>query len=121
MPLIPMPPIPTKCTRRFGPFTAVTPRRDLSGHPAHPTCPATMRRTYRSSTRSSSRLVFEDLCAHARDVRGGLRPTEGAGARCHLTACGRVVQEGTEHPRPPPPPHPPLPHHPPPTPPPHHP
>src|SRR5262249_45417881 len=98
MPLMPMPPIPTKCTRRFGPFTAVTPRRDLSGPPAHPTCPATMRRTYRSSTRSSSRPVLEDLCAHAGDVRGGLRPTEGAGARRHLATRDRLVQEGTEHP-----------------------
>src|SRR5262249_41595628 len=97
MPLIPMPPIPTKCTRRFGPFTAVTPRRDLSGHPAHPTCPATMRWTYRSSTRSSSRPAFEDLCAQAGDVRGGLRPTEGAGTCGHLAARCRVVQEGTEH------------------------
>src|SRR6516162_1961829 len=97
MPLIPMPPIPTKCTRRFGPFTAVTPRRDLSGHPAHPTCPATMRWTYRSSTRSSSRPWLEDLCADAGDVRVGLRPTEGAGACRHLAARGGVVQEGMEH------------------------
>ena len=48
MPLIPMPPMPTKWTRRFGPFTAVTPCSARSGHPVHPTCPATMRSNYRS-------------------------------------------------------------------------
>ena len=55
MPLMPMPPIPTKWTRRFGPFTAVTPCSALSGHPVHPTCPATMRSNYRSGWPSSSR------------------------------------------------------------------
>src|SRR5215468_5200834 len=97
MPLIPMPPMPTKCTRRFGPFTAVTPWSALSGHPVHPTCPATMRWTYRSSVRSSSRPAFEDLGADPGDVRRGLRPAERAGADGHLVARGGVVEEGAEH------------------------
>src|SRR4029453_10052634 len=86
MPLMPIPPIPTKWTRRFGPFTAVTPCSALSGHPVHPTCPATMGSTYRSVWPSSSRPALERVDTDARDVRGGVRPAERAGAVGHLDA-----------------------------------
>src|SRR5439155_343946 len=39
MPLIPIPPIPTKCTRRFRPFTAVAPCGRSPGHPPQSTTP----------------------------------------------------------------------------------
>src|SRR5262249_9800114 len=96
MPLIPMPPMPTKCTRRFGPFTAVTPCSARSGHPVHPTCPATMRSTYRSGSRSSSRPALNALDAHLRNVRGGPRSTEVARACRHRFPGPRVREEGDE-------------------------
>src|SRR5215831_16679534 len=96
MPLIPIPPMPTKCTRRFGPFTAVTPCSALSGHPVHPTCPATMRSNYRSGSISSSRPAPNDLETDLRDVGGGLRATEVARARRHRRPGSGVVQQGGE-------------------------
>src|SRR5262245_5889574 len=96
MPLIPMPPMPTKWTRRFGPFTAVTPCSALIGHPVHPTCPATMRSNYRSSSLSSSRPALNDLHTDLRDVRRGPRTAEIARARRHRGPGGGVVEEGGE-------------------------
>src|SRR4029450_7008399 len=86
MPLLPIPPIPTKWTRRFGPFTAVTPCSALSGHPVHPTCPATMESTYRSVWPPATTPALERVDTDARDVRGGVRPAERAGAVGHLDA-----------------------------------
>src|SRR5262245_46340496 len=96
MPLMPMPPIPTKWTRRFGLFTAVTPCSARSGHPVHPTCPATMRCNYRSGSPSSSRLALHHLETDPRDVRGGLRTAEVARPACHRTPHLRVVEQPRE-------------------------
>src|SRR5262245_34587583 len=93
MPLMPIPPMPTKWTRRFGPFTAVTPCSALSGHPVHPTCPATMTSTYRSVWPSSSRPALQRVDTDASDVRGGVRPAERPGAIGHLAARPGVRQQ----------------------------
>src|SRR5262245_4912585 len=96
MPLMPIPPMPTKWTRRFGPFTAVTPCSALSGHPVHPTCPATMGSTYRSIWPSSSRPALQRVDADASDVRGGLRTAVRPGAIGHLAARPGVGEQRRE-------------------------
>src|SRR5436853_6834415 len=96
MPLMPIPPIPTKCTRRLGPpFIAFAPYTDLSGHPVHPANPATCG-AYRVSI-ASSRAVGANLgVAHVCDARGGVRPAGSARRSRHASTEIDVVEQRHE-------------------------
>src|SRR5204863_4097378 len=96
MPLMPIPPIPTKCTRRLGPpFIAFAPYTDLSGHPVHPANPATSG-DYRVVI-ASSRAVDANLgVAHVGDARGGVRTTCGMRRGGHASTEIGVVEQRRE-------------------------
>src|SRR5690348_4534119 len=97
MPLMPMPPMPTKCTRRLGPpFIAFAPYTDLSGHPVvHPANPATCG-DYRVVLGSSRARDTNLGGAHVGDARGGVGTTDGTRRRRHSRAQNRVLEQRPE-------------------------